>query len=106
MVNVISVRFRQAGKIYYFNPGELKIEAGDHVIVETARGIEYGEVVFGNHQVEDEKVIQPLKEVIRVATDEDIQHEADNNKKELEAFVICFDKIKKHELEMKLIDCE
>ncbi len=106
MVNVISVRFRQAGKIYYFNPGELKIEAGDHVIVETARGIEYGEVVFGNHQVEDENVIQPLKEVIRVATDEDIQHEAENNKKELEAFAICFDKIKKHELEMKLIDCE
>ena len=106
MVNVISVRFRQAGKIYYFNPGELKIEAGDHVVVETARGIEYGEVVFGNHQVEDENVIQPLKEVIRVATDEDIQHEAENNKKELEAFAICFDKIKKHELEMKLIDCE
>ncbi|MDO4439246.1 MAG: stage 0 sporulation family protein [Eubacteriales bacterium] len=106
MVNVISVRFRQAGKIYYFNPGDLKIEAGEHVIVETARGIEYGEVVFGNHQVEDENVVQPLKEVIRVATDEDIQHEAENNKKELEAFVICFDKIKKHELEMKLIDCE
>ena len=106
MINVISVRFRQAGKVYYFNPGEHQINTGDHVIVETARGTEYGYVVRGNHEVFDDKVVQPLKEVIRMANEEDTEHEAANKAAEKEAFKLCFEKIKKHELEMKLIDCE
>lgn len=106
MTNVIGVRFRNAGKIYYFSPGEQEIKAGQHVIVETARGIEYGYVVLGNREVEDDKVIHPLKQVIRMATQEDDIVEARNKKKEKDAFKICFDKIKKHRLEMKLIDAE
>lgn len=106
MVRVIGVRFRTAGKIYYFNPGKLDIKKNDHVIVETARGIEYGTVVGAPKEVEDDKVIQPLKSVLRVATQKDDEQEAANKVKEKEAFKICLEKIKKHELQMKLIDAE
>ncbi len=106
MITVIGVRFRKAGKIYFFDPTGLNIQAGDNVIVETARGIEYGKVVIGCREVEDDKVIQPLKAVIRVATLEDDEIERRNKEKEKEAFVICLEKIRKHGLEMKLIDAE
>ncbi|MBU5470597.1 stage 0 sporulation family protein [Falcatimonas sp. MSJ-15] len=106
MIKVIGVRFRSAGKIYFFDPVGLDIEAGQHVIVETARGVEYGHVVIGPREVEDEKVIQPLKPVIRIATPEDDQIEMNNKEKEKEAFKICLEKITKHGLSMKLIDSE
>lgn len=106
MIRVIGVRFRRAGKIYYFDPAGYDISQGDNVIVETARGIEYGKVVLGPRDVEDEKIIQPLKPVIRPATEEDNQIEIRNKEKEKEAFQICLEKIKKHGLEMKLIDSE
>ncbi len=106
MTTVIGVRFRSVGKIYYFAPKDLEIKAGEHVIVETARGVEYGKVVLPPREVEDEKVIQPLKEVIRVATVQDKKKEENNRKKEKEAFQICLKKIKEHHLEMKLIDVE
>ena len=106
MLTVIGVRFRAAGKIYYFDPADRQIKIGDHVIVETARGIEYGYVVLGNREVDETKVIPPLKPVIRMATDEDRAIEAKNKEKEKEAFKICQEKIKKHNLEMKLIDGE
>ena len=106
MIKVIGVRFRHAGKIYYFSPGALKIQAGDHVIVETARGVEYGHVVIGDKEVEDDKVVQPLKPVIRLATPEDDEQADANHAKEKDAFKICQEKIQKHGLEMKLIDAE
>ncbi len=106
MIKVIGVRFRNAGKIYYFDPVNLEVKAGDHVIVETARGIEYGYVVLGAREVEDEKVVQPLKSVIRMATKADDEVEKKNHEKEKEAFKICKEKIKKHGLLMKLIDAE
>jgi len=106
MIKVIGVRFRNAGKIYYFSPGNLEIKIGDKVIVETARGIEFGHVVLGSREVEDNKVIQPLKTVIRMADNEDQMREEANRKKEKEAFKICQEKIHKHDLEMKLIDVE
>ena len=106
MVKVIGVRFRTAGKIYFFDPGKLKINRNDHVIVETARGIEYGTVVGSPREVPPDKVIQPLKPVLRIATERDDEQEANNKKKEKEAFKICLEKIKKHGLEMKLIDAE
>jgi len=106
MVNVIGVRFRRAGKIYYFDPAGYDIKVGDNVIVETARGIEYGNVVLAPRLVEDDKIVQPLKPVIRVATEEDDAIERRNKEKEKEAFKICLEKIKKHGLDMKLIDCE
>ena len=106
MIDVIGVRFRNAGKIYYFAPGKYEIEAGQHVIVETARGIEYGYVVLGCRAVEESKVIQPLKSVIRMASKEDEEIEASNKRKEKDAFKICLEKIRKHDLEMKLIDVE
>ncbi|HHU72785.1 MAG TPA: stage 0 sporulation family protein [Clostridiales bacterium] len=106
MINVIGVRFRKAGKIYYFDPAGNHIEQGNNVIVETARGIEYGKVVLGSREVEDDKVVQPLKPVIRIATEEDDKIEQKNKEKEKEAFDICLEKINKHGLEMKLIDCE
>ena len=106
MLTVIGVRFRAAGKIYYFDPADRQIKIGDHVIVETARGIEYGYVVLGNREVDETMVIPPLKPVIRMATDEDSAIEAKNKEKEKEAFKICQEKIKKHNLEMKLIDAE
>ena len=106
MVNVIGVRFRKAGKVYYFDPAGYEVGVGDNVIVETARGIEYGAVVLGSREIEDDKVIQPLKPVIRKATPEDDEIEHKNKVKEREAFKICLEKIKKHGLDMKLIDSE
>ncbi|MGN0376914.1 MAG: stage 0 sporulation family protein [Suilimivivens sp.] len=106
MTKVIGVRFRTAGKIYFFDPGKLNIKRNDHVIVETARGIEYGTVVGDPREVEDNKVIQPLKPVLRIATQRDDEQEANNKLKEKDAFKICLEKIQKHGLEMKLIDAE
>ena len=106
MTRVIGVRFRNVGKIYYFSPKNLEIHTGDHVIVETARGVEYGHVVLAPRDVEDEKVIQPLKEVIRIANPQDDKKEEINRKKEKEAFQVCLKKIREHSLEMKLIDVE
>ncbi len=106
MIKVIGVRFRTAGKIYFFDPGRLNIRKGDHVIVETARGIEYGTVVGGVREVENDKVVQPLKPVLRIATQKDNEQEATNKEKEKDAFKICLEKIRKHNLEMKLIDAE
>ena len=102
MIKVIGVRFRQAGKIYNFSPADFQVKVGDHVIVETARGIEYGSVVQEIREVADDKVIMPLKSVIRIATEEAIE----NNEKEKKAFKICKEKIAKHGLEMKLIETE
>ncbi|MGF0033714.1 PSP1 domain-containing protein [Bariatricus sp. SGI.154] len=106
MTKVIGVRFRPAGKIYFFAPGKYNIKAGDKVIVETARGVEFGSVVTGQREVEDDKITQPLKPVIRIATQDDIRKEEKNREKEKEAFGICLEKIRKHGLEMKLIDAE
>lgn len=106
MTKVIGVRFRTAGKIYFFDPGKLNIKRNDHVIVETARGIEYGTVVGDPREVEDGKVVQPLKPVLRIATQRDDEQEANNKSKEKDAFRICLEKIEKHGLEMKLIDAE
>ncbi len=106
MIKVIGVRFRTAGKIYFFDPLKFDIKKGDNVIVETARGIEFGTVVSAPKEVEEEKVIQPLKPVLRIATEKDKEQEAANKVKEKEAFKICLEKIKKHKLEMKLIDAE
>lgn len=106
MIKVIGVRFRNAGKVYYFDPAGREIHTGDHVIVETARGIEYGYVVLGSREVPDDKVVQPLKSVIRMATREDEDVELKNHDKEREAFRICKEKIRKHGLQMKLIDAE
>ena len=106
MVNVIGVRFRSAGKVYFFDPAGYDIKQGDNVIVETARGIEYGMVVLGPRDVEYEKIVQPLKPLIRRATEEDNAVEKKNKEKEKEAFSICLEKIHKHGLEMKLIDSE
>ncbi|MCD7954976.1 MAG: stage 0 sporulation family protein [Lachnospiraceae bacterium] len=106
MVKIIGVRFRDAGKVYYFDPKSYEISAGGHVIVETARGIEYGTAVGGVREVADDKVVQPLKEVIRVATGEDDAKAQRNREKEKEAMRLCREKIQKHGLEMKLIDAE
>ncbi len=106
MIKVIGVRFRTAGKIYFFDPVQFDVKRGDHVIVETARGVEYGTVVCDPKEVEEEQVIQPLKAVLRVATAKDDEQEKSNKEKEREAFKICLEKIRKHELDMKLIDAE
>lgn len=106
MVKVIGVRFRVAGKIYFFSPGKLEIRQGDNVIVETARGVEFGRVVSGPKEVPDDEVIQPLKSVICIATEQDHKTEEKNREKEKEAFKICLEKIRKHGLDMKLIDAE
>lgn len=106
MIKVIGVRFRTAGKIYFFDPLQFQVKRGDHVIVETARGVEYGTVVCAPKEVEEDKVFQPLKAVLRVATERDDEQERVNKEKEKEAFHICLEKIRKHNLEMKLIDAE
>lgn len=106
MKKVIGVRFRTAGKIYFFDPLQFDVKRGDHVIVETARGVEYGTVVGEPKEVEEEKVVQPLKPVLRIATARDDEQELANKQKEKDAFKICLEKIKKHKLEMKLIDAE
>lgn len=106
MIKVIGVRFRKTGKIYYFDPAGMDIQADSHVIVETTRGVEYGKVVLGVREVEEDKVIQPLKTVIRIATAKDDAQEISNKEKEKKAFEICQEKINKHGLDMKLIDAE
>ena len=106
MVKIIGVRFRNVGKIYYFNPKSFQMKPGDHVIVETARGVEYGTVVLGPKEVDDRQVVQPLKDVIRMATQKDDAKEESNRKKEKEAYQVCVKKIRAHQLEMKLIDVE
>lgn len=106
MIKVISVRFRTGGKIYFFDPLEFEIKKGQHVIVETARGMEYGIVVSDIREVEDDRVVQPLKPVIRVATPADDKQNAENLEKKKEAYDICLEKIRKHELDMKLVDAE
>lgn len=106
MIKVIGVRFRTAGKIYFFSPGKLEIQQGDNVIVETARGVEFGYVAVGPREVEEDKITLPLKSVIRLATKDDVNKEEKNREKEKEAFKICLEKIRKHGLDMKLIDAE
>ncbi len=106
MIKVVGVRFRTAGKIYYFDPQKFPIKKGDHVIVETARGVEYGTVVGGIKEVTDDEVMQPLKPVLRIATPKDDKQEELNREKEKEALKVCQEKIDKHNLEMKLIDAE
>ncbi|MEF2653313.1 MAG: stage 0 sporulation family protein [Blautia sp.] len=106
MKKVVGVRFRNVGKIYYFDPKEYIVKEGDHVIVETARGVEYGKVVLTPRNIKEEDVVHPLKEVLRVATKEDEEREQQNRIKEKEAFKICQKKIREHELDMKLIDAE
>ena len=106
MTRIIGVRFRQAGKIYFFAPGKLQIQKGDKVIVETARGVEFGSVIVGPKEVPDEEIMQPLKSVIRIATEEDKKIEEKNREKEKEAFAICQEKIRNHNLDMKLINAE
>ncbi len=106
MRKIIGIRFRTAGKVYYFDPLDFNIKKGDHVIVETARGIEYGTAVGDIRELEEEKINQPLKPVIRIAKERDDKQQAENKIKEKEAFQICLEKIKKHNLEMKLIDTE
>ena len=106
MVTIIGVRFRRAGKIYYFSPAKYQINKGDHVIVETARGVEYGTVVLGIKEIADDEITAPLKPVIRIATPKDDKQEASNREKEKSAMAVCLEKIKKHKLDMKLIDAE
>ena len=106
MIPVVGVRFKKAGKIYYFSPGDLNINDGDSVIVETARGIEFGSCVIGVKEIPENQIIQPLKNVIRIADSEDIKRHEDNKSKEEQAIEICLEKVKKHNLDMKLIDVE
>ena len=106
MASVIGVRFKNAGKLYYFDPGNFWPTAGDAVIVETVRGVEYGEVVTGVKEVSDELITPPLKMVIRIATADDAQHDAENRAKEKEALALCQKKVQEHKLQMKLVGCE
>ena len=106
MTKVVGIRFRNVGKIYYFNPKNYRMKTGDHVIVETARGVEFGKVVMDPKEVAEDEVVHPLKEVLRVATEADEEREQQNRIKEKEAFKICQKKIREHGLEMKLIDAE
>lgn len=106
MYTVVGVRFKKAGKIYYFDPEDIQVEKDQYVIVETARGIEYGQVVIGKKTVGEEDVVLPLKIVLRVANEDDAVQVEKNKKDAKDAFYICLDKIEKHELEMKLVDVE
>lgn len=106
MITVVGVRFKKAGKIYYFDPHELNIEKDDYVVVETARGVEFGHVTVGPKKVTEEEIVPPLKKVIRVAEEEDIKIHQSNKEKAIEAFGICEEKIAEHGLGMKLIDVE
>ena len=106
MKNIIGVRFKKLGKIYFFNPKNLKVKKGDKVIVETSQGEEYGEVMIPNRSVQDDKIIEPLKKVIRIANYKDHKHYEDCRKKEKEAFKVCTKKIKEHKLNMNLTDVE
>ncbi|NLV35760.1 MAG: stage 0 sporulation family protein [Clostridiaceae bacterium] len=106
MVKVVGVRFKKAGKVYYFDPDQFDIDTGTNVIVETARGVELGEAVINTREVRDEEIVAPLKKVMRIATQDDIKHAEENCRSEKEAFATCLEKIKEHQLEMKLIDVE
>ncbi len=106
MTEVISVRFRNKGKVYFFEPNGLTVEQGDHVIVETAKGLEFAECVSGNHEVDDAAVHPPLRPVIRIAAPEDVKRAEDNRRKEKDAFEVCRQRIAKHGLDMKLVDVE
>lgn len=106
MITVVGVRFKKAGKIYYFDPLDVPVNKGDHVIVETARGIEYGECVIGKREIPEDQIVSPLKPVLRVSTQEDDANHQNNKIKAQEALKICNEKIKVHELVMKLIDVE
>ena len=106
MATVIGVRFKKAGKVYYFDPDSIWPHPGDNVIVETARGVEFGEVVTGARTVSDQQIVTPLKKVIRVANEEDIRRAEANEKREKEAFEVCQDRIAKHKLDMKLVSVE
>lgn len=106
MTNIVGVRFKPVGKVYHFNPGDLAVEKGDWVVVETARGIELGEVVVAKRQIPEQNINKPLKNVIRIAGPEDVARHEENRAKEKEAFGICVEKIKKHGLEMKLVEVE
>ncbi len=106
MIEVAGVRFKRVGKSYYFSPGEFKLEVGDNVIVETSRGIEYGEIVMENREIDEKKIVQPLKKIIRKATPKDDEHLKTNKEKEKDAFRICAKKITDYKLDMKLIDVE
>jgi cell fate regulator YaaT (PSP1 superfamily) len=106
MSTVVGIRFKKAGKIYYFDPKEFDIKAGEDAIVETARGVEFGHVMVGRKEISEEDIVAPLKEVIRIATDEDRAHHLENKQKAKEAFEVCLEKIEHHELDMKLIDVE
>jgi len=104
--NIVGVRFKKLGKIYFFNPKNLRVRKGDKVIVETAQGEEYGEVMISNRRVEDDKIVAPLKKVIRIANYKDHKHFEDCKRKEKEAFNVCLKKIKEHKLDMTLTDVE
>ncbi len=106
MKNIVGVRFKKLGKIYFFNPKNIKVKKGDKVIVETAQGEEYGEVMIPNRNVEDDKIVEPLKRLIRIANYKDHKHFEDCKKKEKEAFNVCLKKIKEHKLDMTLTDVE
>ncbi len=105
-MEVVGIRFKEVGKIYYFDPLDIKFKKGDHAIVETVRGIECGEVAMENREIDDEEIIKPLKPIIRLATDEDLKVVEANKQKEKEAFDICLKKISAHKLDMKLVDVE
>lgn len=106
MVNVVGIRFKKAGKVYYFDPADIEIKNEQNVIVETARGIEFGKVVIGPRDVQEQEIIQPLKKVLRLATEEDERIHNENQEKKPGAFSVCMEKITKHGLDMKLIDVE
>ena len=106
MVNVIGVRFENAGKLYFFDPGEFWPTPGDYVLVETSRGIEFGEVVTGIKEIDDSTLQSPLKPVVRIASAEDVQHNKDNKAAEKEAYQVCQKKISEHKLDMKLVSVE
>ena len=106
MTTVCGVRFKDVGKVYYFDPGDLTLAAGDHAVVETSRGLEYGEVLLGNTEVEDSEIVAPLKKVVRIADAKDEKTVAENREREKSAFSICLQKIAAHKLDMKLVDVE
>ena len=106
MTEVVGVRFKEVGKIYYFAPNSLNLRLGDYVIVETARGVECGQIAMTNRKIDDDDIVRPLKKIIRKANEEDIICIEENRKKEKEAFRICGEKIAQHKLSMKLVDVE
>ena len=106
MINIVGVRFKNAGKIYYFDPVDFEIEEDMDVVVETARGLEYGTIVVGKKEIDEESLVSPLKPIIRIATEEDTKIYKENKEKAKETFELCLEKIKEHNLTMYLIDCE